>query len=69
MPRASEELRAKWGHGDDRIAIALLESRGYVLTPEWLWQIPDGHTPTIDERSAAQYLIDEWDYGGFEGHW
>ena len=68
MPQASEELRAEWRHyeegGGDQAAEAHLRAAGYVLTPSWEWEAPEGHTPTERDLSAIDYLIDEWDYGG-----
>lgn len=46
-------------------ACAFLESRGYVLSSEFEWKIPDGHAVTDDELEAGAFLVDEWDFGGF----
>ena len=63
MPAASDELRALWGFDK---AISFLSEVGYQITKRWSWACPFGHTPTDRERSAAQYLIDEWDFDGIE---
>lgn len=66
MPTASPELRARWP--DDQAAMAHLRAAGYTLTPGWVWMLPTpDHKPTADERSAAQYLIEEWDFDGIDG--
>lgn len=64
MPQASDELRAKWGimHFE---AMDHLQRRGYVLTPEYLWLIPEDAILSDDDVSAATFLVDEWDFGGF----
>lgn len=50
---------------DDNEAIKFLQSRGYILTKSWDWQKPKpDHNPTDAERAAAQYLFEEWDFGG-----
>lgn len=65
MPEASSELREEWGIMDS-IAIQYLEGNGYVLTSDWTWVTPPNHVPTSKECRAIQFLIDEWDFGGFE---
>ena len=67
MPQATEELRAAWPGGDEE-AIQYLYMQGYKDHPEhrWHWQKPNpNHVPTTREVSAMQYLVDEWDYGGW----
>lgn len=66
MPQASEELRARWDGPDDSTALKHLHSAGYKLTREWAWKAPAGKTPTADDLSAIQFLIDEWDFDGLE---
>lgn len=70
MPQADEELRAAWRHGEegggDAAAMAHLRGAGFVLTRQWTWRIPPGHTITDRDRSAMLYLVDEWDFGGWE---
>lgn len=65
MPQATEEQRAEWNGPDDSTAMKYLEDAGYKLARSWCWIKPSPkHTPTEKEISAAQFLIDEWDYGG-----
>lgn len=69
MPQASEELRREWA-GSDGIsedkAENYLKSKGYKLTPSWLWILPNpNHNPTIEEIRAISFLVNEWDYGGW----
>jgi hypothetical protein len=69
MPQASEEQRKEWGGalgiGEDKAEEYLL-SRGYKLTPGWLWILPTPeHKVTDEERGAIGFLVDEWDYGGY----
>lgn len=66
MPQASEELRAKWNGPDEQTAMKHLRSAGYVLTRRWTWVVPVGKEPTEDDYSAMQFLVDEWDFAGFE---
>ena len=68
MPQATEEQRKRWGGelgiGEDK-AIKFLEDAGYILSRDWRWFLPNpNHTPTPNEISAVQFLIDEWDFGG-----
>lgn len=69
MPQATEAMRKRWKHyepgGGDQLATKYLEERGYVLTRDWRWVIPPGHKPTAKEIDAVQFMVDEWDYGGF----
>jgi hypothetical protein len=63
MPRASDELRAKFP-GSDTQALALLESRGYKMKGH-AWALPSpGYVMKEDEADAVDYLCDEWDYNG-----
>lgn len=69
MPQASEELRKEWGGangvGEDKAESYLL-SKGYTLSPGWLWILPSSdHIPTEEETAAMCFLIEEWDYGGY----
>lgn len=65
MPQASAELTEEWDGPGDQKAIGHLVAAGYRLTSAWEWQCPRAdYTPTGKDRSAAQFLIDEWDYGG-----
>lgn len=68
MPQASEDLRDLWGGEsgvDEGPAIAYLESQGYTLRRDWLWEMPNlDHISTEKELSAAWFLITEWDFGG-----
>lgn len=51
---ASDLKRGRW-----------LEARGYVLLSSFYWTHPTRSNPTPEEWEAIDYLIDEWDYGGF----
>lgn len=62
MPTGPAELHEKWK--DDGNACEYLEQRGYKLTTDYRWRVPEGHTPTDEEAEAVTYLILEWDYGG-----
>lgn len=67
VPQATEELRAEWGGPtgcDDSRAIAFLQGRGYKLTNRWTWKKPRTLTPSLEDRRAVLYLIQEWDMGG-----
>lgn len=70
MPMASDrqrELMFKWfgDHVSEAGPIKCLESRGYVLRRDWLWEKPTpSHTIHEIERECLQFLIDEWDFGG-----
>lgn len=68
MPQASETQRQKWGGaqgvGEDK-ACEFLKSRGWMLQQDWSWQHPEGRHPTEEEQDAAQFLVDEWDWGWF----
>jgi hypothetical protein len=64
MPSASPELRRQWP-GHDREAILHLQAQGYRLNERWAWVRPTPeHVVTDRDRSAIQYLIDEWDFDG-----
>lgn len=68
MPQAEDGLRERWG-GQEGVgtekAIAFLESHGFVLTSGFCWSHPTGKVRTPEECSAADFLIQEWDFGGF----
>jgi hypothetical protein len=66
MPQATEELRREWGIADSR-AIKFLNDRGYKLTRDFRWQKPHPNMkPTAKELRAIEFLIQEWDFGGFD---
>jgi hypothetical protein len=48
---------------DDAEAMTFLRARGYRLTRAYEWIPPSGREPTEQERSAAGYLFEEWDFG------
>lgn len=64
MPTASDEQRAAWGVGNER-AEKFLENRGFVLGEDWCWRHPAKAEPDELEWGAIEFLMDEWDYGGF----
>lgn len=75
MPQTSPEVQDAidqlLGPSNDReplmqdvSAVNFLKARGWVLTPQWCWKMPEGHEPTSDELLCVQYLIEEWDFGG-----
>lgn len=67
MPQASDEQRAEWNGPSDETALAYLRGRGYVLDPDWTWHPPRADwTPTEKDVSAMQFMVDEWDYGGYD---
>lgn len=67
MPQASEELRAMWPGGDDQ-AMFYLHGRGYKYSfNEHTRRLPwPGFIVSDLDRSALDYLIWEWDFGGLE---
>lgn len=70
MPQAADEdrdkYRARFGDIGCEHAIAELKQRGYVLTPQWEWKLPNPeHEPTDDELFWIGFLVDEWDFGGW----
>lgn len=65
MPQSTPERRKRWGL-DPANAETFLKDQGYRLARGWVWIIPEGQKlPTDDERDAIQYLIEEWDFGGW----
>lgn len=64
VPQTSPDRAARWP-GMDAEAIAFLESRGFVLRRNWLWELPSvGYKSSHREADAILYLIEEWDFGG-----
>ncbi len=55
-------MTAHWE--DDQEAMTFLRARGYRLNRAYDWTTPADHEPTELEKSAAQYLFEEWDFGG-----
>ena len=64
MPGARDSLHAEWPGGDQE-AMRCLRNGGWRLRSGWCWAHPDDREPTERERSAAQYMCDEWDFGVF----
>jgi hypothetical protein len=69
MPQATDEQRREWNGPGDETALAYLKEAGYTLTRRWTWLPPRGHTPTMKECSAIDYLAAEWDFGGMDDSW
>jgi hypothetical protein len=63
MPATTPERQARWPGGDTQ-AMALLEGGGWVLGRDWVYRHPENRAPSVIEKDAAIYLIEEWDYGG-----
>lgn len=69
MPQTDEATRKRWWPDFDPTGLAYAEhfltSRGWVLKlPQYVWQRAD--PPNPEEADAMRYLIEEWDYGGWE---
>lgn len=68
MPMASEELRHKmtdrFGGIEANGPMTYLEDSGYVLRPDWQWELLEDRRPTPDEIDCLDFLCDEWDFGG-----
>jgi hypothetical protein len=66
MPQTSEELRAKWGGecgvGEDK-AVTFLDRHGFRITSRYDWV--RATPPTPEEAEAMQFLMEEWDWGGY----
>jgi hypothetical protein len=52
---------------DEEDAVQFLEDRGYVLTCDLDWMVPDGRHPTEAELGAICFLYDNHEFGGFHG--
>lgn len=65
MPQTSDERRARWPSWDTQ-AIEHLESRGFVATRNYTWRNPKNLELTEKDHDAIIYLIEEFDWGGFE---
>ena len=37
-----------------------------MLQRDWFWTHPEGKKPTPKETDAIIYLIEEWDFDGYE---
>lgn len=62
MPQARDSLRDQWR--SDENAITYLKQRGYKLTNKWNFLKPEKIiTPTNLDRSAEEYMSEEWDFG------
>lgn len=63
MPQATDELRAKFP-GWEPEASDHLYSRGFKMTPDFSWIMPEGHEMSERDWDAIDYLFFEWDFGG-----
>lgn len=74
MPQATQELQekmqARFGSLDSEGPEQFLKDAGYILTRKWLWRPKPGVTKyeemTQDEFDCLAFLLQEWDYGGFD---
>lgn len=70
MPQATDEQRAlmqKWfgDEIDETGPIKFLESHGYTLLANWLWEKPvSSHSISDAEYECLSFLVNEWDFGG-----
>lgn len=68
MPTASERLRkfaeAHFGGISDTPIIDALERRGFTHTPDFCWR--RGRAPDHFEWDCINFLIQEWDWGGYD---
>lgn len=65
MPQTTPERAARWPGGDSQ-AIEFLEKRGFTLFRDWVWRRPDDRVADEIETDAIRYLIEEWDFGGYD---
>lgn len=49
---------------DDHKAIEYLKAKGFELSRHWTWL--SSREPNDDESMMIRYLIEEWDFGGWE---
>jgi hypothetical protein len=67
MPQATEELRNfvrnTFGSLDCGLVIKELEARGFQGTEDWCWRRIK--QPTEFEWNCIDFLIQEWDFGGY----
>lgn len=59
MPQATKDLKDRWL--DDGCALTQL-GKNFTYHAGIIRPVP-GHTPTDDDFSAIDYLVQEWDYG------
>lgn len=69
MPQTDPETKARWWPSFDPTGTGYAEhfltSRGWVLgSPDWVWRRAE--PPNPEEADAMRYLVEEWDYGGWE---
>lgn len=67
MPQASEEdrqwARDMFGDISDAPVIHELEQRRFTLGKDWCWY--RSRSPNPFEWKCINFLIDEWDFGGY----
>ena len=74
MPQASSELQnamfEQFGsHTDDSGPMNYLQDHGWTLTRHWTWKkstVSKWEDIPIIERLCINFLIEEWDFGGWE---
>lgn len=68
MPSASPELRdqiiKEFGTTDDFEICLELERRGFQLGKDWCWR--RGRVPSANDWLLINFLVEEWDYGGYD---
>lgn len=67
MPTATDELRkfaqVNFGSLDTHGPCDALERLGFVQTKDWCWKRKQ--PPNQYERNCINFLIQEWDWGGY----
>jgi hypothetical protein len=68
MPQASAELRewiiTNYGSLDSGDIEQELERRGFTLGKDWCWR--RGRVPDANDWKLINFLVEEWDYGGYD---
>lgn len=68
MPQATDEDRERYKRAFPDIgcehAVAELRKRGFELTEDYDWIAP--RRPSEEETFWIGFLMDEWDFGGWE---
>jgi hypothetical protein len=68
MPQTDDETRARWCPSFDptgtEYAMHFLTVRGWKLGRDWVWRRTT--PPNPEEADAMRYLIEEWDFGGWD---
>ncbi len=66
MTQTTTERMKRWHGPSDKYAVGFLDGRDWILQEDFSWtHVKDSTAPAPREADAMKFLIEEWDYKGW----